>query len=948
MTKTIHQPQTDERAIVAGTTIRFVLLVALLLVSSGRMMLDVALGFYGEGDMSCVLAAGGDPSQNSSLYIGAIVHAPAFEACTASYQSSPPWWLTLVVWPTLLLIGAGLLFWGLPAWRTRRGRVVPLEAIDRDGALHRLLGELAAVAGLTRVPRVVVDPAAPSTGAVVFGRNGRPTVCLDGGLLARRRTDSPGFRAVLLHELAHIRNGDVTITYVTVSLWRVFLGLVLLPFLVRYITMFAHELGSTIGPNEEPVATRGLLLTVFLVVLVYLARADVLRSREMYADLAAVRWGADPRTWAARTPAAAGGAPRPAFGSFAELWRTHPRWDLRRDALTNPAALFAVPALPMFLAGAAAALINAHLWSLAQQYAQNNKWAEQAAALTAATLVSGVAGIALWRAVAHARLTARRAPSGVRAGLWLGAGMAAAELFVNRAVLFGWLPAQPAVLVLVVLAGVVFAWWTTQCAQLWSVVWPGRRIWTAMLPGLAAGCVALSAWFAWWQGVGAIIGHGWQVNPDGVRQLLMQGLSPDQVAEHYTALSAIAFGWPQLQTITYLPVVLSAVAVLWLMPLLAWVIPPAPVSPRWVRDAVGASGGVPPHGEGLPPLRRALLPGLLGGVLSWAVVVCVMAYMHTWQPPLGQRDVTTLLYQAWVFLALVAAVVTAAVIASVLASRYRLLIALIAAETAALAGFAGVFVLADMDGCVQPLNTLQSSCVVSPASIWLGFQHILGVILVLGALVAVFAAAAVSAIRRAWPPATQEPRAGRDGLLARRTCVGALCAMAVVITLAQEIPLVLKRPLEHAPAVGRIVPGDNTAVSAHTRAMQVIAWSRVGGWALMDRFAADARSLSEVLREAATVTKGAIDPARVRPFCDDLAQIARDADRFFPVPEPQAQSRWQEFIAQARESSADCGQALDHENGRLFLVAVREMTEAGDTLKAVKDRIGTVAHDGGF
>jgi hypothetical protein len=52
--------------------------------------------------------------------------------------------------------------------------------------------------------------------------------CLHGGLIARRAADPDGFRAMVLHELVHIRNGDVGITYVTVALWRVLLLTVVL------------------------------------------------------------------------------------------------------------------------------------------------------------------------------------------------------------------------------------------------------------------------------------------------------------------------------------------------------------------------------------------------------------------------------------------------------------------------------------------------------------------------------------------------------------------------------------------------------------------------------------------------------------------------------------------------------------------------------------------------
>ncbi|MCZ1013417.1 M48 family metalloprotease [Streptomyces noursei] len=118
-------------------------------------------------------------------------------------------------------------------------------------------------------------------------------------MLARRHRDPEGFRVVLLHEFAHIRNGDVTLTHATVALWRVFLTLVTPPFLVdlAMYLVYGVRLGSPVfvGPS------RNFLQRAFLVVLVYLARSDVLRSREVHADRAAVRWGADLRGWSRLT-----------------------------------------------------------------------------------------------------------------------------------------------------------------------------------------------------------------------------------------------------------------------------------------------------------------------------------------------------------------------------------------------------------------------------------------------------------------------------------------------------------------------------------------------------------------------------------------------------------------------------------------------------------------------
>ncbi|QIK10199.1 M48 family metalloprotease [Streptomyces sp. ID38640] len=113
---------------------------------------------------------------------------------------------------------------------------------------------MAQVTGLKRVPRVVVDPSAASTGAAVFGRNRRPTVCLHAGLLAGRATAPEDFEAVLLHELAHIRNGDVTLTYATIALWRTFIAA------VSFLTRWASESSSSTRTPRKRRPTRSRFL----------------------------------------------------------------------------------------------------------------------------------------------------------------------------------------------------------------------------------------------------------------------------------------------------------------------------------------------------------------------------------------------------------------------------------------------------------------------------------------------------------------------------------------------------------------------------------------------------------------------------------------------------------------------------------------------------------------
>jgi Zn-dependent protease with chaperone function len=816
MTTAPPQVRLDERAMVAGTTTRFVLLVVLMLVSSSSMLPLALTGAGLNKGAQCLLAAGGASNEAPSAEIS---RSAAYRACIAHHVLLPGWVSPVV--PVILLVLAGGLFFALPVWKTRRNRVIPLAAVDHDGRILRQLEQLAGVAGLERVPRVVVDPCAASTGAVVFGRNRRPTVCLHGGLLVRRTTAPKDFEAVLLHELAHIRNGDVTLTYATVSLWRMFIAAVLVPYAVGFGILVFTPFAQDPPPYQVGLpAWRALVLPLLMAVVVYLARSDVLRNRELHADLAAARWGADPHIWGVVAPAPPARVLTRALRSFTELWRTHPRWDLRREALADSAALFEVPALPVFLTGTTAVLINGQLWQLNLSGVGQWTW-DLAMALAPAGLITGVVGVALWRAVVHGLLTTRRGLSGARAGLWLGVGMTVGELFVNRIAIYRWLPGEPVIVMLVVLAGMAFAWWVAQCAHLWATVWRGRTLHPPMVLVLAGACLALCAWFWWWQDYGVILANerGLLANPFGPGS---EGLLVDPTGEYTATLAVTVVAVSQLATTVAVPLSLPAVAVLWVVPLMAWAVRRLPMG--WVRRAIPGIDESALPSKPLPPLRRAILAGLLGGVMCWVAVASVKAYMHSWQPPVRLRGISAaILFQDWVSAAILGGAAVAALLASLLANRYQLIAALVAAHTAVLAGYSGMLVLSASDGCIQALSTFTAACDWQPGAIWQAFQYLLSILLVLATIVAIASAAATSVVRkvlRGWPhlvisaPAGKEPR----GLVVRRLVVGVLCAGAIGIPAAE---LILPLPQGNGEDSQSPKPSANPIFAAQVASEQV-------------------------------------------------------------------------------------------------------------------------------
>ncbi|MFJ5725002.1 M48 family metallopeptidase [Streptomyces sp. NPDC093149] len=903
----------DERAIGAGTTPRFVLLVILLLVSSGSMMITVSFSRLSETDANwfgCLLAAGVDLNRIDDMAssIGMLLHADALETCLARYApESAPDWLDLL-WPGLVPVASALVFRALPAWKVWRGRHVRLEDVDRTGAIRSMLHEVAAQAGLARAPRFVVAPTALSAGAAVYGSNRRPTVCLHAGLLARRSGDPEGFRAVLLHEFAHVRNGDVTLTYATIALWRVFLALVLLPYMVWCVVALATSFQSPIRHAEQMTVGRAFILPVFLTVLVYLARADVLRMREVYADLAAVSAGADPRGWAVPVPPGPEGRLGRGWARFAEVWRTHPRWDLRRGALEDPAMLFGVQALPMFLTGIAAPLITDQAGTL---LGGGSGWRAYLVPLLGAAAVTGVAGIALWRAVAHAVLTERRVLSGVRAGLWLGAGMAVGALATGQMSPTRWLPPHPEVLVSVVAAGVLFAWWITESSQLWLRAWPRRVRGLTMLLVMAVGCLLLTAWIVWWETFGTGLVGGWFDMDAARRETELTFTGP--TAEHRGMAFALSV-WFEVFTGFVQPIVLAAVCALCVVPLLAW----TTVQDR-PEGQVSGESTTDESRSALPPLRHVLLAAILGGLACWGGIAVVKAYMHTWQPEAGERGgLYSVSLSAWVLVVLVALSATTGALTANRLGRYPLYSTLLTAEITALTGLSGHYLLMSVDGCIKPLSTLASKCHWVPYPAWTVTRALLAPVLISTALAVAVAGTVVLALQRLrgcnqGRSASARRGKGRRRLYVRRAAVAAICAIVVSATVAA----VAETSREGTSGNG--VENRNNAYSQVPRAAastpvirraQLEYWLKFGGGDLLNRLGDAHKALGDAFTEAADAG-GIIKKSAFDPICREFGRIAKDAGEYFPIPDARADAQWKKHNNLMQKAAKSCSHSFD-------------------------------------
>lgn len=268
-----------------------------------------------------------------------------------------------VALPVALFLVAVMLYLTHPARMVRHQKLAPFDPAQ-DASFQRAVEQLTTVAGLSAPPRIMLRPGKQLDGQA-FGLPNGYSVRLDEVMRLALRKAPQEFRAVMLHELAHISNGDIGRTYFAQALWSATLWMAIIPFLVVLVVF--PLVGSRIDLATQRNLTIGdlsRLLTVSLptfvllpiqfgigVFMAYSIRSSLLRARETEADWRAATWGAEEgligmlRRKVARTSIQTGFRAR-----LAGLMGLHPTAQRRLDALLSPGQLFQVkPEIALFV-----------------------------------------------------------------------------------------------------------------------------------------------------------------------------------------------------------------------------------------------------------------------------------------------------------------------------------------------------------------------------------------------------------------------------------------------------------------------------------------------------------------------------------------------------------------------------------------------------------------------
>jgi hypothetical protein len=320
-------PRLNPFALPADTDFRFALLMVVVLAASIFMYANpqsvfMAI-FSGETKQrdEAIKACVQDALSNVNLHsIGQAQLPAAFEGmaqCIEPHARNVA--LSMLTGMTVLLGLAAGIYWASPAWRFRQRQLQPLNVPDMEDCLV----DLCRRANLPRQPLFLWEPLRMKIDGVAFSRLGRYYVALSAGSTFMFFTVRPIFDAVVLHELAHLRNVDVNKGVFAAAISLAFAVAALLPYGMKLLLVVDQPLQDVLS-----LAWRVLALTA----LVYLTFAAVLRARELYAD--ARTWGWEPagvRRWLDAGAHAVSGRwlamLRPYLGRLLDIYHVVPiRW----------------------------------------------------------------------------------------------------------------------------------------------------------------------------------------------------------------------------------------------------------------------------------------------------------------------------------------------------------------------------------------------------------------------------------------------------------------------------------------------------------------------------------------------------------------------------------------------------------------------------------------------
>ncbi|NJP33760.1 M48 family metalloprotease [Micromonospora thermarum] len=303
--------------------------------TTGRFVLLVVTALASAGYLYAWLAEQHDTISSAPLFCvrGAqAAHAVPPELLIEWYGGCVRWLgireaLVVVEFTGLFVAATVLVYLALP-WLSSRGLVAEHDASGfvPPECWARYRAELPPG---RPVPKLYVDLAPVTGGARAYGRIGDYRVVVDSAVLMQE--DTTALRRYLAHEMVHLDNRDVDLTYAAVAVWWTFV-----PFTVLPLGLVAWRQPALLGDFSWRVCV--------LLGMLYLVRALVLRTREFYADVGSVRSPAEEAELVAALSLRAAPVTGPWWRRLAASRRrwNHPAVESRHRTLRGDDRLFRV------------------------------------------------------------------------------------------------------------------------------------------------------------------------------------------------------------------------------------------------------------------------------------------------------------------------------------------------------------------------------------------------------------------------------------------------------------------------------------------------------------------------------------------------------------------------------------------------------------------------------
>jgi Zn-dependent protease with chaperone function len=358
--------------------------------------------------MLLIVAIIGSSAYIYAFLLNALLRRQPAAGSAANYAS------VMLIGVVLPLLVATILLWLFPHWLIRKRGMLALNSEALAG-IRTALDELCVRAGIMKRPVFLWNPLDTSDNGFAFGRPGRMYVYLSGGLIAGFTKERAAFEAVLLHELAHVRNRDVSKTYFTIASFYAFLITSIPPLLYSMV-------GTSLSTNLHVAGS-----AIFLGIMVYFIRNSVLRAREYYADLRASTY----------KPATDGLRLQLRKGRQVNFWQarlgTHPDPHRRLAMLDDPIPLFRMSVSEALVTGIATTFAMFSLFFLTAEIVQSaglelSGLVFFVVALLLAPLAVMVVSIGIWRMSFVALMREEQTRGTGRLGIGLGLGMAVGVL----------------------------------------------------------------------------------------------------------------------------------------------------------------------------------------------------------------------------------------------------------------------------------------------------------------------------------------------------------------------------------------------------------------------------------------------------------------------------------------------------------------------------------------